>query len=268
MDLAAAQIAGILVAAAFAFSVCFIVLRRRRINHGGRPQKLSFAFDTYITWPHFAFGTAYYILVFSDRILAWTVPDMGASSALQFRGDYETALDIALFGFILQVGNVRASTVSFFRQLVEKQKQLSLSNRSAFIREMNGVYQRQSSTFLVIAALSSVSLYGGVTLMTLLPNGPAHTALIWALIGFSALVFALWNTSLLFRLSQASDVLRAILPAVLVNLVVGYALTRLGAYHYAAVGFSAGAVCYAVLTTRVLRERLQSLDYYYFASAS
>jgi hypothetical protein len=268
MELAAAQIAGILVAAAFAFSVCFIVLRRNRRRQAGRSQKLSFAFDIYVTWPHFAFGAAYYMLVFSDRILAWTVPDLGASSTLQFRGDYETALDIALFGFILQVGSVRASTVSFFCQLLESQKRLKLKDRSVFIRELNLVYRRHSRRFLAVAALSSLALYVAVAITTVLPNSQSYTTLIWALMGFSALVFALWNTSLLFRLSQASDVLRSILPAILVNLVVGYALTRLGAYHYAAVGFSASTVCYAILTTRALRQRLQSLDYHNFSSAS
>jgi hypothetical protein len=267
-DLAAAQIVGILVAAAFAFAISFLLLRNQRRTRDGHPQKLSFAFDAYITWPHFVFGTSYYILVFLDRLLAWTVPDLGASSALQFRGDYETAVDIALFGFILQVGNVRSSTLAFFARLIQMEKRLDLARRSTITQDAKRLYLRQSRKFLFIAAVTSVGLYSSVTRTTLLTSAGAYTALIWALIGFSALVFALWNTSLLFRLSQSSDVLKAVIPAILANLVVGYALTRLGTYHYASVGFSAGALCYAVLTTRAVRARFGAIDYHYFASAS
>lgn len=268
IELAAAQVVGILIAAAVAFSACFFFLRDRRRKHGGCPRPQSFAFDTYIAWPHFLFGTFYYLLVFSDRLLAWTVPDIGAPSAVQFRGDYETALDIALFGFILQAGNVRSSTVAFFHKLASAQKQLGLSRRSVFIRQMKEVYARRSAGFLAVAALTSVGLYTAVAHTTLLTNGQSYTALIWALFGFSALAVALWNTSLLFRLAQPSDVLGALIPAILLNVVLGYALTRLGAYHYAAVGFTAGALLYAMLTTRSVLRRMQSIDYYYFASAS
>jgi len=91
--------------------------------------------------------------------------------------------------------------------------------------------------------------------------------LLGALAGGSLTVIGLWNTSLLFRLSLPVDVVAAIAPAVAVDLFIGYLLSRLGSYHYAVVGFGAGAGYFAALTTRSLWRRLQSLDYYYACSS-
>jgi hypothetical protein len=268
IELASAQILGILIAAGVAFSACFFLLRNGRQKHRGHPRPQSFAFDAYIAWPHFLFGTFYYVLVFADRLLAWTVPDIGAPSSLQFRGDYETALDLALIAFVLQVGNVRSSTATFFHNLISAQKQLGIGRRGALIRQMKNVYIARSMGFLGVAAVTSIALYTAVAHATILTNDHSYIALIWALFGFSCLVSALWNTSLLLRLAQSSDVLGALIPAILLNIVLGYALTRLGTYHDAAVGFATGALCYALLTTRSVLRRMQSIDYYYFASAS
>jgi hypothetical protein len=81
------------------------------------------------------------------------------------------------------------------------------------------------------------------------------------------MVIGLWNSSLLFWLSLPVDVVTAIAPAVAVDLLIGYLMSRLITYHYAIAGFSSGACYFAVLTTRNLLRRLKSLDYYYFSSS-
>jgi hypothetical protein len=269
VELAVAQIAGILAAAAMAFCAAFILLRKPvRSKPGVAPRGSSLAFELYVTWPHIVFGVAYYLLVFSDRLLAWSVPDFGASSALQFRGDYETALDLALMGFILQIGNVRVSSVEFFHRLIEAQKHQLLLRRDAFIREITELYRRLSTRFVWVAFATSLLVYGLVSKTAVLSGGRTSETFVWALLGFSALVFALWNTSLLLRLSLTSDVLYSILPAIVLNLAGGYILTRLGDYHHAAIGFAAGAICFAVLSTRRVTRALSSIDYYYYASAT
>ena len=263
-----AQSAGIAAAAAFAFAASSVILRARRRAHGGRPRSLSPALDLYLTWPHFLFGTLYFLLIFSDRLLAWTVPDLAAASPVQFRGDYETALDLALIGFLLQAGMVRAATIAFFRNLAGAQKQHGIAARSTFLQRMRRAYLRSTAGFLLLGAATSASVYAGAWHVGM-PGGPRSAAiLLCALLGGSLLVTGLWNASLLSRLSLPVDVVTAIAPAVVVDWVIGYSLTRLASYHYAAAGFLAGACYFAVLTTRSLLRRLKRLDYYYFASSS
>src|SRR2546425_4004082 len=159
VPLVGAQTTGIAVAAALAFSASFLLLRARRRANGGRPRSLSPALDLYLTWPHFLFGTLYFLLIFADRLLAWTVPDISAASTVQFRGDYETALDLALIGFVLQVGGVRASTFTFFRNLVRAQKQHGIGARTEFVHRMRQAYARSTARFVLFGAAVSACLY-------------------------------------------------------------------------------------------------------------
>jgi hypothetical protein len=266
VPLVGAQITGIAVATTFAFAASFVLLRARCREDGGRPRSVSPALDLYLTWPHFLFGTLYFLLIFADRLLAWTAPDIAAASPVQFRGDYETAVDIALIAFVLQVGGVRASTFTFFRNVARAQKRHAIGARAEFLRDMSRAYVRSTARFVLLGAAVSACLYLTASRLSASVHAGSCT-LLWALLGGSLMVIGLWNTSLLFRLSLPVDVVVAIAPAVAVDLLIGYLVSRLGSYHYATAGFGAGAFYFAALTTRSLLRRLQSLDYYYLASS-
>lgn len=264
--LVAAQIMGIGVAATCAFVASFVLLRAHRRADGGRPTPLSSGLDLYLSWPHFLFGTLYFLLIFADRLLAWTVPDIAAASPVQFRGDYETALDLALIAFVLQVGGIRASTAAFFRNLVRAQKQHGICERMDFIHDMRQAYARSIARFVLCGAAVSACVYIAVSHA----GTPFHVrsgTFLWALLAGSVMVVGLWNTSILFRLSLPVDVVVGIAPAVAVDLLVGYLLSRLGSYHYAIVGSGAGACYFAAISTRSLWGRIKALDYYYFSSS-
>ena len=120
--------------------------------------------------------------------------------------------------------------------------------------------------FVLLGAAVSACLYLTASHLSATVHVWSST-LLWALLGGSLMVIGLWNTSLLFRLSLPVDVVVAIAPAVAVDLLIGYLVSRLGSYGYAAAGFGAGAIYFAALTTRSVLRRLQSLDYYYLASS-
>jgi hypothetical protein len=266
MPLVSAQITGIAVATTFAFAASFVLLRARRRANGGRPRSLSPALDLYLTWPHFLFGTLYFLLIFADRLLAWTAPDIAAASPVQFRGDYETALDLALIAFVLQVGGVRASTFTFFHDVARAQKRHGIGARAGFLRDMSRAYVRSTARFVLLGAALSACLYLTASRLNVTVHVWSST-LLWALLGGWLMIIGLWNTSLLFRLSLPVDVVVAIAPAVAVDLLIGYLVSRLGSYRYTVTGFGAGAFYFAALTTRSALRRLQSLDYYHLASS-
>jgi hypothetical protein len=261
-----AQFLGLAAATALTFAICHVMLRRRRGKD--TPRQVTLAADIYYSWPHFLYGALYYALVFSDRLLSWTVPDTGSGTSVQFRGDYETALDIALVGFILQVGIVRPCGNRFFHHLSTVQDSLKAGEHIEFVSRMKRAYWATSFRITLFMLTTSVCLW---ILAWRLPLGDVKLlplTLIGAIVGNALLVFALWNTSLLFRLSQPVAVVNAIAIGVGADLATGYLATRLGSYPDAVLGFVIGTLLFALLSTFSISKRLQSLDYYHFSAAA
>lgn len=267
VTLVVAQIIGILAATGVAFAACYLLLRAKGRANGGRTRRQTICRDLCHTWPYFVYGALYYVLVFADRLLAWTVPDIGAASVVQFRGYYETALDLALIAFVLQVGIIRVCAGRFFHSLAAVQSQLHVRLRADFIRRMAARYWRTSAGLLLFVSAVSSAVCTTVVSTGLIADRQIYSTMCWAAAGNALLVIALWNTSLLFRLSRPVDVLAVLGPAVAADITIGYLVTRLGSYEQAVFGFAAGALVYAVLATRTVVARLRSLDYFYFASA-
>ena len=268
VSITVAQLAGISVAAAVAFAAGFRILHRFQRGRAGTPRRFSAAEELYRVWPYALFGALYFVLVFGDRVLAWTVPDFAAPGSIQFRGDYETAIDLALIAFILQYGSVRSGVTAFFRDLADAGKRYRVTERAAFRRTMTRTYHSRVPIFALLVMLSSGLVYAGASRMGLLADPRVHRIFLAALPGFSLLVFSLWNTSLLFRLSRPLDSLNALTAGTAVAIGSGYVLTRVWGYPLASTGFTLGAACLAILSTRRMMECLGTLDYNYFVSAS
>ena len=268
IDLALSQLTGILLASGVAFAIAAVRMRRRSRKdlNRARPQRL--ALDLYLAWPYFLFGAVYYLFLFVDRLLAWTASTFAAPLSLEFRGHYETAVDIALFAFIFQVGWVQPAVVYFFDQLQSAQKRYAASVPQQFNRETMRRYRTILISFLPVAIGMTAATYSGAEAFGLLRNPVIHRTMIWAAAGYACVVVGLFNTSLLFRLSEPIGAFRPVAIAAAVNLTVGYILSRVVSYEMAAAGFAVGAACFAVLSTKQVQRRLQALDYYYFASAS
>ena len=267
LSLLTAQVLGILSAAAFCFLASWTLLRRASGEDAEAPQPQSLARDLYYAWPHFLYGGAYFLFLFADRLLAWTAANYGAPLSLRFRGDYETALDIALFAFILQVGWVRASVSDFFATVPLNQRSSRLGDGSLFNRGSLRIYARELVRFLPIALISSLVVYKTADWFGLFLTQATRTTTLWSLAGYPFLVIGLWNASLLFRLSRPTALLPAIAAALLADLAFGYAMSRIVSYQMAVFGFTVGSVLFGSISSLQVIRRLESLDYYYFSSA-
>ncbi|MGH9719581.1 MAG: hypothetical protein ACRD8O_05175, partial [Bryobacteraceae bacterium] len=104
-----AQLAAIVASGAAALIACRRTLRAQLELSPPNPAPFSLLRDVIFLWPYFAYGILYYLLLFADRIMAWTAHTLATAFAIQFRGDYEAALTIGLFAFIVQVGWVQQS---------------------------------------------------------------------------------------------------------------------------------------------------------------
>jgi O-antigen/teichoic acid export membrane protein len=72
----------------------------------------------------------------------------------------------------------------------------------------------------------------------------------------------------LFALSRPKLVVTAITIGLITNVVVGYLLSRLVSYDLAIVGFDAGAITLAFVSTWFFRRMLPNFDYYFFAATT
>ena len=91
--------------------------------------------------------------------------------------------------------------------------------------------------------------------------------LFWGIVSYSIIAFCLMNAVILFALSQPGRVIKAIIPALLINMIVGFLLSRWFDYHLAVIGLFVGSILLLYLTTKAVIEVLQNLDYYLYAAS-
>ncbi|MCC6590536.1 MAG: hypothetical protein IT168_27840 [Bryobacterales bacterium] len=266
-SLVTTQIVGLLCAIATAGGLSYRFFRKRLGEAKVVHTRLSWARAAYLAGPYFAYGVLYYLFLFVDRLLAWTAGTGTMQLPLWFRGDYEVPLDIALVGFVLQVGCVHPSLLEFQDQLTGLRKQFLVSQAPAFNAAVGREYVRRSSAVLGWGAITAVLVYSCAWGFGSLRTATTNVLVLCALIGYLFLVFGLWNAGLLFSLSLPRTVLEAIGAATIVNVAVGYILSRVFSYECAIGGFVAGAFVFALASTRGLRDRMQRLDYYHLAAA-
>jgi hypothetical protein len=222
----------------------------------------------YMLWPYFVYGSLYYTFLFADRLIAWTAHTQHSVLPLQFRGEYETALDVCLFAFVLQVSWIHAGLARFYRIVDCEQRRTLIGNNRRLRRALLRFYGKQAG---ILAALFVFSTSAVVWAIHSIPALRAILLFRVALLGLAGIPFVaagLWNVALLFALSRPLLAVTASGWALVVNVITGYILSRLLSYDYAVLGFDAGACTLAFLTAWSCRRLLANFDYHFFAAAS
>ena len=216
--------------------------------------------------PYFMYGIVLYSFLFADRMTAWTA--QAGQSGLVFRSDYEAAVNVALFSFVLQVGCVRVFGTAY-RHLIDygpaaiRASQIVEFNESAL-----RFYRDCLKKFTLVALISTLVVYLGAWRLGVFGKPGIQYVALWALAACPLLVWSLWNVNLLFSLSRPWAVLGAFAVALPVNLAAGYLLSRLASYHSSAVGYALGSVVLFVLSTRTATRTLERCDFHNFTSGA
>ncbi|MCC6540451.1 MAG: hypothetical protein IT162_23085 [Bryobacterales bacterium] len=266
--LLAAQIAGLVAASAVAVAGVVQFFHARGVQPkdlrrtGSSPSR-----ELYLTGFNFLYGAAYYVFMFTDRMIAWTAQTGTASLPIQFRGDYETALDLAMAALVPQAGFVQASLVSFHREVKRVQQQLPAGHYRQFNEKLREFYWQRLALLAGCGVVAGLVVLALVTRWELLPFAAMQPVLWLALLAFPIAVAGLWNASLLFTLSQPAPVAAAVLIGAVCSAVPGYVVTRLHGYDAAAIGFLTGAVAFAAASAASVLSRLRALDHHYYESA-
>lgn len=274
----AANLAGLAVADLLTFGAALIGLNRWARNGAGKPtvNPPRLTVLVYGSAQVFLYGLLYSAFIFADRILAWT--------SMRGREDfppypfwlnarYELGMDLALIVVVLLSGLVEYSTHEFSLRLVPGEKRVKSERIEPFLMEFRRFYWKHKIV-LFIAAVAAVGV--AVVAVGALRRFPelqeslrfgVTMQVFWvAAMAYAIFMMAMQSILILMTLSRANMAVRAMAYSLLINVVVGFALSRSIHYSASVFGLLAGAVTLAFLSHRYLVRVFGDLDYYYYAA--
>jgi hypothetical protein len=276
----AANLTGLAIADVLTFVIAAQGLKKWASNGGGKPvvNPPRLTVLVYATAKVFLYGFLYSLFIFTDRVVAWTATrgrEDFPPYSFWLNARYELGVDLALIVVVVLAGLVEYSTNQFSTTLIPSQKRVKSASLEPFIDEFRRFYRRHSLFYWLgavvaigLAALSfrGLSNFAEPRLQASLASATTVRVFWIAAIAYAVFMFALQSVLMLMVLSRADRAARAIAMALVVNIVVGFAVSRAIHYSGAAVGLLAGSIALAILANRELRGVLSELDYYYYAA--
>jgi hypothetical protein len=226
-------------------------------------------------YPYFIFGTAYFLFIIMDRMLAWTAGKKFLPYFFWFNYPYEVGVDWALIPLVFTLALVEVFIYelgyeAFFRiarvpALEVKDFNthfLRLYHRSAVIFAVFGVCTIVISLFFPVA----IEKLGFGTYLAAFIE-PIHLGIfLAAAISYVLLSWSLLNCITFFAYSRPEFALKSLGPALLVDFLVGYLCSRSFDYYYAVLGLLLGSVVFAVLSTYYGHKFFRKYDYYFYST--
>lgn len=223
--------------------------------------------------PYAAYGGLYYVLLFVDRLAAWSSGAHGLP--FTFRAPYEVALDWALISVVPALAMLEVVVHSFTARLAAAGRTYPISDVGRHNRALRVFFLRRlgivvgllaAGSAVVFAAGRAVDHYDLWKLHGMFGDRTTLETYPVALAGYWLLVVALFSVLFLLTLGRPRLVLGALLPSIAVAVVVAFALSRTEPYWTAAGGLAAGTSLFAVLATRQALRVFGAVDYYYYAA--
>lgn len=276
----AAHSLGLVTAILLSFIAGWVILYRRAKQAKGEEAISELpraSMLVYAVAPYFWYGALYFAFLFADRIMAWSG---GRGRGLLpyfiwFDTPYELGMDWALLCFVLTVGVLEFTIQEFSERIVPAERVAPADRIEKFNRRFTRFYYIHLLLFLLVSLLSITGTYWGMSFLRhtgLFPfievffNPLTKFVFWWAAIGYVFLVWGLFNSVFLFALSRPALVLRSLGIAFLVNLVVGFILSRAFRYELAVVGLTSSSLVFMLISGYYARRAFAHLDYYYYSA--
>lgn len=230
---------------------------------------------TYSVFPYFLYGVLYFTFLFLDRVVAWTTPFEYSPYIIWFRVQYELGMNWALISLVLTIGVLQYSIEAFSKTVIPEQKRVKAKEASEFNQRFLRFYKNHLLLFLFISILSIVGVYFGMFLLDGIGifkyvehffNEITYFVFFSACVGYTFLVWALFNGIFFFAISRPHFIIRAIIPALISNLVVGFFLSRIFGHHFAVIGLLIGAFVFMIVSSVYAFRVFKQLDYYYYSA--
>ncbi len=214
--------------------------------------------------PYFLYGVAYFSFIFLDRFSAGTAVNSVSGLAFGIDAQYKRGMDLALLSFLCLAGLVEFLSFKLMELCQKKAKFLGISH----IRELRFVLRRAWKRHVLSIAIT-FCLFATASWFFFTHLKPEAATLdvlstnILGGVGYLFLSIGLYNAIFLLSVDRLILLMRALLPALAANLVIGYTLSHAINVYYAALGLAIGAVIFAVRSSFAVRETIDHLDYAY-----
>lgn len=228
----------------------------------------------YQNYHYFLYGFCIYFFIFIDRILAWSTTSEGQLPVIvYFEKDYELGMDLAILVFLLLAGVLEYSIASFTRFLDISQKLINFENPKIFNKELHKLYWQNISILLITTVVIYIIIYQIIyadwgyrgQFNEDLKSLSVKVCLIGG-IGYFFLAWGMLNTLYLFTLGKTVYSIRGILYAIVINLSIGFVLSRFISFEYSVVGMMLGSVFFMFYTLKHIFQLFKKLDYHYYAA--
>lgn len=253
----------------------YFLRAEKKMDIGIAPPMPRLSIVVYTSIPYFLYGFLYFTFLFIDRIVAWSTNNVYMPYLVWFRGEYELGLDFALISLILPMGLVEVVVNDIMSNLEANQKNFMAADNRRLGEMYVRIYIKRLAYTAVFSLLNACILYfvlktylgDGVLELNVFTHHTTHFVFVWALLSYAIVAVALMNALILFCLSQPEMAYRPLLYSLVVNLCLGFVLSRWIDYSWAVIGLMGGALVFVCLTTRMVLQVMKNLDYYlYYAS--
>lgn len=258
-------------------AIVFFKQAEAREEKGIAPKLPRLSLNVYSVMPYFTYGFLYFLFLYVDRVMAWSTNAESMPFFLWFRGDYELGLDFALLVLLLPLGVSEVVVGKLMEDLEAAQKGYWGFETERMCRHFWQVYCKwvgvTAGASVVSIVLVSVLLvlfndrYYAFSGKHLMANATTYWVYGVGVVAYVILALGLMNAMILFSLAQPKLVNRTIWPAVVVNAVCGFLLSRWVGYSEAVYGLLAGALVFAWLSGREMKRVLHKVDYYLYAAS-
>lgn len=277
MDIIFAQLIAILFVSIVGMGLVmyFFKAAEKKEEKGIAPKMPRFSITVYSVMPYFTYGFLYFSFLYVDRLMAWSANDDAFMPyVIWFRGEYELGLDFALLALMIPLGVCEVIVNKLMLDVEASYKRYwgfeAVKMNDHFIK----VYHRLLLIISSVSLGSAVLIYYFIQLLDqhykestgkeLLATAKTEFVFVFGLVAYVILAVALMNAVILFSLSQAQRVNRSILPALIINFVVGFLLSRWVDFTYAVFGVLCGCILFLIFSTQSVRQVFRKLDYHLY----
>ena len=211
--------------------------------------------------PHFVYGIAYFTFLFADRLSAGSALPTVSGLPFGILPDYKRGIDLAFLVFLIVAGGVECCNLAIMRAWRRDAKSAA-TGAPAFIDRLH--YRRRLSLAIIIGGFVACAVVAAIIADRVDFLTPASSVTFLAgCVGYGLFAVGLLDALLLFSVNRPGEVLKALMPALVVNLAGGYAFSHIAGADYAVAGLVCGAAVFAFRARRMVNVALRRPDFAY-----
>ena len=276
LNILAAQLMAMVVVAGLSILIVMYLFRRaeRREDKGIRAKLPRTGVTVFSVSPYFIYGTLYFLLLFTDRVMAWTTYNPFTTYVIWFRGDYEIGLDFALVMLLVPMGVSEVLVSRMMNAVGFSQRQFRAVESPVMSRSYLRNFWYGYAIMGVVSVLCAIADYFAVQWLVdahhntigkqVIMTPVTNYVFVLGLISYTILGAALLNAVIMFSLSRPDAVIRPLAFGVIANFVAGFLASRWFAYYAAVWGLLVGVTIFLILTTISVRKVLLQMDYHLY----